>query len=264
MLTTKKLKICLIGNSHSGCFKSGWDAISEYYPEVEIAFFPHCGNFYGMFEPDFDTRELYVKNEFVRKTFERLSGNNGRISLPAFDLCIIVGGFTVWGGALGGHYSAQVQKQAAVDFFNTAHISVLIKKIRQLSDVEILAVHNPFAAFRKDRQHSLAGYDPVKGMAIVNELAGRPQNVTVLLQPEDTRDGLFASRLEFAAGERLTGASLVPGAKQEIIDDLVHMNAAYGALFLSRILQDRGFSPKNLKLPVPDGHLPFAQRNTLK
>ena len=63
------------------------------------------------------------------------------------------------------------------------------------------------------------------------------------------------SKLEYAAGERLAGA------KQEIIDDLVHMNAAYGALFLSQVLADHGFKPEALQRLKPDGHLPFAERN---
>jgi len=83
----------------------------------------------------------------------------------------------------------------------------------------------------------------------------------LLVQPIETLITPTLSKLEYVVGERLTGASLVPGAKQEIIEDLVHMNAAYGALFLSQILAEHGFSPENLKLPKPEGHLPFAERS---
>lgn len=258
----KKLKLCLIGNSHLGCFKTGWDAISGAYPGVEMKFYPHCGNYYDMFRVDTKAGLLHVDNDFVRSQFDRLSGNGGTIRPESFDLCLIVGGITAWGG-VQGVYSLQVQQQAALDFFESSNTHLLVDKIRKLSSVEINCVHNPLEALREKPVRKVTGYDYLSGISLINEMIGEKYNATLFSQPTITMTKSNTSRLEYAAGERLTGASLVKGAKQEIIDDLVHMNAAYGALFLSEILAKKGIKAKNLSLPKPDGHLPFVQRQNM-
>ena len=45
------IKICVIGNSHAASIKSGWLAISEYYPEVELTIYPFHGLYYETFTP---------------------------------------------------------------------------------------------------------------------------------------------------------------------------------------------------------------------
>jgi len=258
-----KLRVCLIGNSHSGCFKMGWDAISEYFDSVDIKFFPHHGQFYHSFKVDEPSKTLLMEDEFVRKNFEKLSGNDGIINFEHFDLCMIVGGMSLSTYINNRFHSKQVVAQIARDHFEGSHINVLFSKIRQISDIETLIVPAPNKAVRQ----KISGDRETHGDTIhqlMNNDVLKPNNARLALPPSEVwepKSGCF--KLKYAAGERVTGASLIPGNKQEIIDDLVHMNAAYGALFLKNILADLGIEPnKSLVMPNPDGHIPFLERKS--
>lgn len=256
-----ELRVCLIGNSHSGCFKTGWDAISNYYDNIEISFYPHHGEFYNSFQVDEKTKTLGMTDEFVRLNFEKLSGNGGIIDFRNFDLCIVVGGISLSSYFTNNFYSKQVIKQIAKDHFESSHINVLFSKIRLISDIEVLLVPAPNSVSRKKVDNHLEpGRDIIH--TLINRSILKPKNAMLALPPSEVWESNNVHfKQKYAAGERLTGASLVPGNKKEIIDDLVHMNAAYGALFLKRIFADMGEkAKKGMVMPVADGDIPFSER----
>ena len=255
----KELKICLIGNSHSGCIRTGWDAIKDYYPTVDIKSYPHSGEYYDLFRVHAPEKYLSIDDAFVQNQFEMLSGNEGNIAFYSFDLCLVVGGIYSREFLQNG-YSNQVYEAMISDYISDSHVRILLEKIRQISDIPITILSTPYGG-RRDKVAAVSLEKLVADNRKMDAILAEKYDARLLVQPIETLITPTLSKLEYVVGERLTGASLVPGAKQEIIEDLVHMNAAYGALFLSQILADHGFKPEALQLPKPDGHLPFAERN---
>ncbi len=254
----KNLKICLIGNSHSGSFKSGWEAISAYYPKVGITFFPHTSHYYHKFGVDTASKLLTMDDPVIRERFYISSGGMSDIDFGVFDMCMIVGGMFHWRLHNRPRFSARVAAATARDSFIGQHTSILVEKIRMISDVPIIIVPNPYGA-----RNGVAAASKIESIAFENELINRflstEHNARIVPQPEETMLTEYVSRLEYAVGERKREATPGADGQPEVLNDLAHMNAAYGALFLSQILAEQGFRPKDLQLPEPDGRLSISK-----
>ncbi len=256
------LKLCVIGNSHVACFKSGWAAIAQYFPDVELTIYPFHGLFYDSFTPVPDEGILRTEKDMIRNRFIHLLGGDGHIRVSEFDACLIIGGTRPLSASLE-RFSRQVRRATIIDWFDHSHINMLVQKIRVLSDLPINIAFNPLLAFKDPSENPVTNIDFQGTMNVLKDYLPASRGVRVFVQPEQTIQGAFGSKLEYATGERLSNASVLPGATPVVEYDLMHMNSAFGALFLSEILASRGFCPEDLKLPKPDGHLSLAARAAL-
>ncbi len=254
------IKICVIGNSHAASIKSGWLAISEYYPEVELTIYPFHGLYYETFTPVPEEGLLRMEKDIIRNRFIHLLGGDGHVRINNFDQCLIVGGVKLQ-AALFDTYSEQVRRTALIDWYENSHIHLLVKKIRLLSDLPIDITLNPLRAFRSLSENWMEGYSYQGTIDILNAYLQEAYNARLYGQPDNTIEGAFASKVEYAVGEYRPNSSTLPGATPTIEDDLLHMNRAFGALMLAKILAAQGMRPKALKLPEPDGHIALAKRH---
>jgi len=201
----KKLRICLIGNSHSGCFKAGWDAIFSAYPAVEIKFYPHCGQYYDLFRVHKSEKMLSIDNDFIQNHFSKLSGNDGNIALDTFDLCVIVGGLHGWRYFDPG-YSKQVIDAMVADYLDAAHVSVLLKKIREISDVPVNVLATPFGASRSANK-GMHQDGLIKDSTLLSVALKQKYGARFLEQPQETR--LRGHCPDRASGRRIRGLRVV-------------------------------------------------------
>ncbi len=246
------MKICIIGTSHASCLYPAWQKISDNYPDTSISFFFTGGGYFGKFEADATHNILKINDDVIRERFVQLSGGNGDIDLKNFDACVIVGGFFYLpigrAAALGDEanicYSQQVKKLAVVDLFSLIHAKGLVSKIRDVSDIPIFLIHDPFQTQKpgqppKGVEDSFEHYDYEKGVALLNQAALFPLGARLLLQPSETIETPYFSKQALALGKRrATQAELDAGHVGEFVEDNHHLNVAYGELRLNKLVAE--------------------------
>ena len=254
------VKICLIGNSHAASIKSGWTAISKFYPDVDLTIYPFHGLYYETFTPVPEEGLLRMEKDIIRNRFIHILGGDGHVHIKEYDHCIIVGGVKLQ-AALFEIYSEQVRRASLIDWYENSHIHLLVKKIRVLSDLPISITVNPLRASRDIDENWMEGYSYQGTIDILNDHLEECHNARMIGQPDRTIEGAFSTKVEYAVGEYRPNTSTLPGATPVIEDDLMHMNSAFGALMLAKIMASIGIEADGLKLPEPDGHIPLAERN---
>lgn len=258
-MTEASLKICILGNSHVASFKTGWQAIREFYPNIEITFYPfngpsHARQFFTSFTPEHDS--LTISNPNLKARFIQLSRSDGYVRPNEFDQMLVVGGFHWWHGIDRTAYSTQVIQAALRTHVSKANIWPFLKNLRKISDIPVALTHVPFVASREvSIARAQAGYqDEVK---LVNASVLASMKAQMISQPEVTFGPYLQTHLKYAIGEYYLQKGSADEPKQVLVDDRWHMNSAFGAKFLVKYLRSLSVKANNLDLPVPMGHVPI-------
>jgi len=241
------VRICIIGTSHASCLYTAWNKISSDYPDVSISFYFNGGGYFGKFQADTENSVLRINDDNIRKRFVQLSGGDGSIDFSTFDMCVIIGGFFYLPvgrlAALGDEtrfsFSKQVKEAATEDLFSRIHVNGLIPVIREVSEIPIFLIHDPFQTLKptlpiEDMVNPFESYNYENGVKLLNKVVLSPIKVKMLLQPSETLDAPYFSKREFAQGKRkATPAEIEAGHVGEFIEDNHHLNANYGELSLN-------------------------------
>lgn len=251
--------ICLIGNSHAGCFVRGWNATAKLYPDVSVRFYADAGQYFDKLFVSPNKKFLEVGDPEIKERWQRRTGDGGAISLENIDVFLIVGAVKWWQGIDRRAYSQQVVDAATCGFFERTKGYGLAQEIRSASEAPIYLTHVPFPALRREYfANSAMGYQ--SEVHRINTSLLKAMNAELLEQPKLSYSDVLQSKLKFAVGyRRARGGKLDKKEDLDVIDDLWHMNKAYGALFWREILGKLGVVPNdaNYALPAPDGHLDF-------
>lgn len=100
-------RVAVVGNSHLGAIKLGWEQVAARHPELQVEFFAAPGTHYYRLEM-FEPRKFGLPPGSSSGTGERLDRLNGRrwIDLAAADVVVVVGreaGFNAAAGLLAEH-----------------------------------------------------------------------------------------------------------------------------------------------------------------
>lgn len=240
------MKICVIGNSHSNCLRQAWHKMNATHSDVSLTFFSYVGSFFDRFEVDKENGVLTISGPWVRQKLAESSGGDGDINFKDYDVCLVAGGFThnhvmqlgQLGGASQKGYSQQAINAAIEDLYVSAHISVLIPKIRVLSDIPIYLLHDPMMAHKKGTvPKHLAGvsgvFDYEKGMDLLNAHTRFGNGPFSLPQPAETMALPGVTKYEHSIGQRKPFASEIEaGYVGELKEDRAHMKSPFGRLRL--------------------------------
>ena len=253
------MKLLFIGNSHLAAFRMGWDVLAPHCPEVSARFYPHWQRFYNLFQEDVTTGRIHMTDKFVRQKFAQLNGGDGSFRPLDFDLCLIVGGTWLWNGVKPGSLSRQMEEAVVWDYLNAMHPMVLLRKIRAVSNIPVLIITNPHKASRDGQMEDTPpSFDC--GAAQANALLGPAYDAVLLSQPVETLQSPRLSKLEYAVGERLVNTWLRAPSPPYLQDDLCHMNAAYGTIYLRKILRGFGQIIGDVKIPPAEGALALGDK----
>ncbi len=240
-----KFNICLIGTSHTACFRTGWRNILADYPDVSISFYPYPGaDYFHEFRADPEAGILRMENENVRKHYEKISGHGGEIDFARFDLCLIVGEIIWWNGYDRRRFSEQVGHAALFAFLRKTRSYKLFHEIRKASALEVFISHIPFTSSRRPSlRRNVDSY--LAEVDLVNEDLLKSQNARLLPQPGSTihTSGL-CTKLEYAVGRRVKNPDDTSSGRPSVLDDLWHMNERFGEVQLREILEAKDITPR--------------------
>lgn len=230
------MRILFIGNSHTKSLQYGWQKVSENFSDISACFVGFGSMYFAGFYVDAENGVLRHPDEFVVDAYAKACGNDGSVNLDAFDCCVIVGGFQWWAGIDRRLYSKQVINAALIRFIQNTHSSKLLEKIRKISNIPAILTHAPFLA----TEHLEVGLRPThyaQEVEWVNTQHLYHNNAQLLTQPRSTYDKTMQTRHEFAVGIRTTHRP-DPDApdKKLTINDLDHMNANFGKIFINEII----------------------------
>ena len=251
------MKICVIGTSHSVCFRRGLQDISEIYPEADMTYFQNPGKYFDKFVADSQSGRLTMPDKWIRKRLKLASGGVGDIDFGAYDICLIVGGFghliTSSLGQLGGQsqtgYSTQVIQATTRDLFQEAHVSILLPKIRALSDIPVYLIHDPITAHKKglslsEMENPYQPYDYDRGVTLLNDIVLAPQSAEMLPQPKETLAAPNWTKFELSVGFREPfQAEIDAGFKGKLKEDRGHMKPPFGTMQAKAFFARLGIEP---------------------
>lgn len=248
------MKIAIVGNSHLAALKLGWAELARAYPSVELVFFGARST--AMKHLTVQGRRLVSTDDDTRQDLRFTSNGLEAIVPDDFDALL------VYGLALDVHVFSQVLTRHALydradDVRRTVSLSCFTEicenrarrcllhkiatQIRSISAVPLFVSPSPFPS------RNCAVVDQTKWQVLVDNhspllhqgyydgirrLCG-PLSAVFAPQPGDTVVDSIFTDAQFSQGSvRLTeGLALRHSA-----DDVIHMNQAYGRLFLTEAL----------------------------
>jgi hypothetical protein len=233
------MKICVLGNSHTGALKRSWDELisSEFKERYDITFFAARSN--NLADLRVKNGELVTENEITQKSIEFTSGGLSTIKLDAYDAYLIYGFVRPYIKS-DSFYSNRVTSQSIKDHFINRTGYQLLKKIRMCVETKVYLGHIPFPSSEKQDNwvslsHTYEQYE--QGVNIVNNNFFEEMNSTLIKQPSETLAKINRNTLsKFSKGS----LRLAIG-ESSVIDphwkaDNVHMNDEFGKIWLENFL----------------------------
>lgn len=249
------IRIACLGNSHNAAFKLGWDEIKASYPNVTIDFFSGAATAMKHLE----VREgcIFPTKEPVREMFVAYAGRD-YIS-PDYDMYLLVGmGFglvplmslycmhrppRLYSRGSGVHLISEellaASRAALIEGSPAVRALDLVRKI--VDRAPVFMVPNPLPSVEilssPDASHWGNAEVLEDCRAYLDQAISRLASVHYIPQIAMTREGDYFTKPHYTKDARLLKARWTRPTNE---GDLYHMNAAYGADFLSAILSRAG------------------------
>jgi len=233
----------VLGNSHVASLRSGWDQISDAYPQHSYTFFAARGFLISKLE--LEDNMLIPKSLELFNSFTYTSGGQGKIDLNEYDLFLIYGlDFNV--PILDARDSSGLLKALFSDIYQASLTFDLAKKIRGVVSVPIYIGHIPLEACNPNftvgfPENCLSYENCIEKMQSAIEIP----NVTLSKQPLVTRYGEYNSKQEYSKGSRRLDIGDRISNQLHPVDDFMHMNGQFGALWMEDFLANLAYESKS-------------------
>lgn len=228
------IKICVMGNSHVGSLKRGWDNINSECPGKEITFFAHrADGLNGLIPKD---KKLVPDNADLVNALKFTSGGKQEINPEAYDIFLIYAlGSTVNFTQSSRFYSRAVIKKSLNDFVENTLSFKLLKRLREVTNKKIFIGHTPFAAAIQISTN-MKPADYVDRVRLMNDIIYHPLNCELVLQPlstivngNNTHHDFSKNSMRLAIGDHFDD-------EYHPEDDLDHMNDKFGEIWLKEFM----------------------------
>lgn len=222
------MKLAIIGNSHIGSLKRGWDKISASHAGIEPVFFGARQQ--GLRHLRVQGKELVPTEDWVRDSIRFTSGGQESISLTEFDSILIYAcAAPAFFLAEGSFYSQQAFRRT-MDGFRQRLYFHLASRARKLTDRPIWIGHTPLPAAEKRTSADVGDY--IRGMQFINKMHFEPMGTYAISQPADTIVNGRATDIKYSQGSRSLAVGDAVDDALHAATDTLHMNDEFGALWL--------------------------------
>ncbi|MDD5276562.1 MAG: hypothetical protein PHR16_10830 [Methylovulum sp.] len=229
----KALNICVLGNSHVGSLKFGWDLIKPDYAKINITFFAARAD--RMRYLSIEKGVLIPTTPYLKKSITQTSGGFETINLSAFDVCLIYGlkfsfPYKLEFDRTSHYFSKAVYEHSILDTLSDTLSMQTLKKVRSLSDMPVYIGHNPLTAYSKNpflgKKINYSEFVSCVNRILIADKA------TLLAQPEETLIENIYTKTEYKSGA--IGMDVGDGSanKPYADKDNLHMNGEFGRIYL--------------------------------
>jgi hypothetical protein len=233
------VNIAVIGTSHVGAIKNGWDSLKQSYPNVEVTFYGARSSMFRKAGAQFWTLsngKLAPVTDELNSAFAYTSKQpDGLISFNNFDL--------IWLHGFPPRFSLSLLEKTSSSFFSESFRYLVKRKtafclceqLRSAGFRGSLLVSPPPMRVIEDELKLLEPryvYDLFESRYrdVFKELSA-----DVLLQPKDTLTENFWTKERFGLGSEKLAVS-DSGSNKHPPDDISHMNGLFGELMLNLVL----------------------------
>jgi len=255
--SNSKQKICIIGDSHTGAFKLGWESIKNEFPHVEITFFAVGSG---------AMRHLKCKNSRLYFKQPRLAERLGLLGFPTeidvteYDIFLVVGMMNLLHplilfqrehslpGQSENSARQYVSEEMYIDAWQERFRSAPMDNV--LSALHKAGVRNSYIIFKPlisneitERPNSLArAYSDLMNeeadgnrlwSIVERSMKGVLGENNYIPQPAETTVSGLLTQERYSAGS----TRLRSDQEQHDDEDIKHMNGEYGAVCLRNALQ---------------------------
>lgn len=227
------MKICILGNSHVGSLKRGWDIIHADHQEHQITFFASRAD--GMANLRLENQALVPCTPQLLNDILYTSGGMKEVSLLAYDVYFLYGlGFTL--PTMDSRLSSEVMMHQCLDNFGCSLIFKIAEQIRSISASPIFIGHRPQAALTgisEPRPNSL-DYEAV--FSHMSNAVGA-SNAVLVEQPLMTlAENVWNTKMEYSSGSTVLDVGDEYSNQPHPPTDVLHMNDIFGRLYLQNFL----------------------------
>lgn len=227
------MKICIVGNSHVGSLKLGWNQIKDQMPEHDIVFFGSLGARLRHLRIKEGT--LVTADAQLQKDLAATSGQGAVIDPRAFDAVILCGLQLVFPRLRKG-VSRAVVKMTVHDIVDDKLAFRVAERFRKVMTNRFWMASNPLRGARGDEPEG-GTYHPYDMLLAEVQQAFQVPGVTFLGQPPETIRPDLRTPAQFSAGStRLLAADDTQELIAHPANDISHMNGDYGRLWLQHNL----------------------------
>jgi hypothetical protein len=228
------MKIAIIGNSHIGALKRGWDVISGAFPSVEVVFFGAKGESHK--DLALEGRTLVARRPGLRRSIEFTSGGLTSIDLDDYDMFLVYGlSSNPYFADIDGKYSRKAIEVTMRDRTEGRLGFKIVMMIASACDKPIYVGHNPLRAERRNKSsQDLTAY--LDGLAQINAAIYEPLGVHLVGQPADTIVNGRNTELHFTQGSKRLETKVEETIRLHDEEDRTHMNDEFGVLWMRKFL----------------------------
>lgn len=229
------MKICVIGNSHVGSLKRGWDVIKEDYREQEITFFAQRSD--GIDGLIAQNGKLIPDNEVLARALEFTSGGKKEIDPNEYDVFIIYGAGLNIDFVRDSHfYSSAVIESSLNDLVANTVSFNLLKRLRTLTHKAIFLGHLPLVPAIEILSDTTSD-DYIARVERINEVSYRPLNAELVRQPLSTIVNGNNTNPYFSKGSKALAVGDSGDNTYHPESDSDHMNDQFGEIWLREFLK---------------------------
>lgn len=226
------IRLCVLGNSHVGALRWGWNELESKHSGIEITFFS---------SPGLSTRQIKLsnsrivpKNEELAQRFAQTSGGKKEINPADYDVFLCYGTFG-WRPLVKTPLSASFAKAILEERLGRANQVKHLSLIRQTTRSPIFVATAPLLLSAYKERGTLV--QPIaEQRQMLQRKYSEDHQADLVWQPDETLvDDGTATRDCFSLGYE--GLDLGDGAiGRDADDDISHMNKAYGVAWLNAFL----------------------------
>lgn len=225
-------RLCVIGNSHVSALKLAWNKLGAEYPDIEITFFASPGKSVRRVKA-VGTRIVPTSKE-TRNSFGLTSGGQNTINIKRYDAFLCYGTLP-WRPIVATPYSRAFSFEAVKGVIQRSMLSRHLNMLHGRTQKAVFASAAPLPSpLYRESGELLLPADEFR--ETIHEYISVEYGAKLIWQPEETVvEGGFASQERFSTGSQQLGKA---GSQNKAHSerDIVHMNQAYGELWLKAFL----------------------------
>ena len=229
------MKICVMGNSHVGSLKRGWDEIKADYGGHHVTFFAHRSDgLEGLIVQD---GKLIPTNEKLATALEFTSGGRKDIDPEEYDVFVIYGaGLNIGFKKDDVFYSRAVVECSLNDLVSNTLSFTLLKRLRRLTGKPAFLGHLPLVPAGTISAETTPS-DYLARVDLINEVVFRSLNAELVRQPLSTIVNGSNTHPDFSKGSK---ALAIGDSGDDVFhpeSDSDHMNDQFGQIWLRDFLE---------------------------
>ncbi|QEQ95872.1 hypothetical protein [Neptunomonas concharum] len=222
------MKICIIGNSHVGSLKRGWDQITRNYSNIQLTFFAHRNN--GLADLVVKDSTLVAANEELEQALLFTSSGKGYICPNEYDIFLLYG-LNAKAYLFGDcFYSESAIRSSVRDFITVTLSYKIFSLLCGVTNKPIYIGHNPLPAAVQVKNRKKSDY--VLGMDILRKYSPLCSNGYFVNQPEDTVVNSSLTNPCYSLGSKRLAIGEFDDNEEHPLNDNMHMNDEFGILWL--------------------------------